>query len=92
VAAVSTGDTYDAPLSEIRDRVENLAVALAIWCNRSEPDAHARRAANDAVDSAIGHLHTIRRELISEIRTADDRAAAWADELLARGREGGERT
>ena len=83
-------DPYDAPLSEIRDRVDDLAVALAIWCNRTEPDAHARRAANhavDAVDAAIGHLHTVRRELVTDIREADDRAAARADELLARLRE-----
>ena len=89
-------DPYDAPLSALRDHVEDLAVALAIWTNRKEPDAQARRCANyavDAVDAAIGHLHTIRRELISEIRTSDDQAAARADELVTRlreDREGGE--
>lgn len=83
-------DPYDAPLSEIRDRVDDLAVALAIWCSRAEPDAHARRAANnavDAIDAAIGLLHKVRRELVADIREADDRAAERADELLARLRE-----
>lgn len=83
-------DPYDAPLSEIRDRVDDLGVSLGIWCNRSEPDAHARRAASDAVDAvdaAIGHLHKVRRELVADIREADDRAAARADELLTRLRE-----
>ena len=77
-------DPYDALLSEIRDRVDDLGVSLGIWCNRSEPDAHARRAASDA---AIGHLHKVRRELVADIREADDRAAARADELLTRLRE-----
>lgn len=80
-------DPYDAPLSEVRDRVDDLGVSLGIWCNRSEPDAHARRAASDAVDAAIGHLHKVRRELVADIREADDRAAARADELLTRLRE-----
>jgi hypothetical protein len=83
-------DPYDTPLSAIRDRVEDLAVALGIWCNRTEPDAHARRAATDAVDAidaAIGHLHKVRRELVADIREADDRAAARADDLLTRLRE-----
>ena len=83
-------DPYDAPLSALRDHVEDLAVALAIWVSRAEPDAQARRCANnavDAIDSAIGHLHEVRRELLADIREADDRAAARADELLARLRE-----
>ena len=83
-------DPYDAPLSALRDRVEDLAVALAIWCNRTEPDARARRCANDAVDAvdaAIGLLHKVRRELVADIRGADDRGAERADELLARLRE-----
>ena len=58
---------------------------LGIWENRSEPDAHARRCASDAVDaidSAIRNLHTVRQQLISEIRDADDATAARANELL----------
>jgi hypothetical protein len=51
VAAVSTGDAYDAPLTALRGSVEDAAVALAIWCHRKEPDAHARRAASGAVDA-----------------------------------------
>ena len=79
-------DPYNTPLSALRSRVDDLAVSLAIWCDRSEPGAHARRGANDAmdaVDAAIGHLHKVRRELVADIREADDRAAARADALLA---------
>ena len=43
-------DPYDATLSAIRGSVEDLAVALAIWSYREEPDAQARRAASDAVE------------------------------------------
>ena len=83
-------DPYDAPLSALRNHVDDLGVWLGIWCNLSEPDAHARRAASDAghaVDAAIGHLHKVRRELVADIREADDRAAARADELFTRLRE-----
>ena len=46
-------DGYDGPLSALRNNVEDLAVALAIWEARDDtrPDAHARRCANDAVDA-----------------------------------------
>ena len=78
---------YDDALSSIRNRVDDLGVWLAVWENRAEPDARARRAANDAVDAidaALRDLHTIRQELISEIRQADDASAERADALLAR--------
>jgi hypothetical protein len=67
-----------------------LSTWLAIWGARNEPDAHARRCANDAVDAVdamLRDLHTIRQQLISEIRAADDATAARADALLARARE-----
>jgi len=38
----------------------------------------------DAIDAAIRDLHTIRAQLVSEIRQADDATAARADTLLAR--------
>ncbi len=78
---------YDAPLSAIRSHVENTAVWLAIWEARNEPDAHARRCANDAVDAidgALAGLHKIRQLLISEIRVSDDKTAARVDAMLAR--------
>src|SRR6185312_12624329 len=81
---VPVTDPYDAPLSKIRNAVEDLAVFTAVWCNRTEPDAAARRCANDAVgavDAAIRRLHLVRRELIADIREADDRAAERADAL-----------
>jgi hypothetical protein len=48
VAAVSAADAWDGPLSALRSHIESLAVWLAIWSARSEPDAHARRCAADA--------------------------------------------
>jgi hypothetical protein len=82
-------DAYDHPLSALRNNVEDLAVALAIWQARDDtkPDAHARRAASGAVgaiDGALAQLHKIRQQLIGEIRVSDHQAAARVDALLAR--------
>lgn len=84
-------DPWDAALSVIRASVDDLGAWLAIWEHRAEPDAHARRCANDAIDAidaALAGLHGIRARLVSETRQADDEAAARADALLARMREG----
>jgi hypothetical protein len=84
-------DLFDADYSVARDRVDDLGVGLAVWSYRREPDAHARRAASDAVDAidaALAALHRIRATLIGEIREADDRTAARADQLLAKTRDG----
>jgi hypothetical protein len=81
-------DSYDAAPSAPRSRVDELGAWLAIWSARHEPDAHARRCANDAmdaIDAALRDLHAIRARLVSEIRQADDAAAARADALLRRG-------
>jgi Ser/Thr protein kinase RdoA (MazF antagonist) len=77
---------YDDALSSIRNGAQDLAVALAIWETRNEPDAYARRCASDAVDAidaALRDLHSVRQQLVSEIREADDATAARADALLA---------
>jgi hypothetical protein len=82
-------DTYDGPLSALRNHVDDLGAWLGIWVNRSEPDAHARRCASDAVaaiDSMLCHLYGVRAQLVSEIHRGDDATAARADTLL-RGRE-----
>ena len=82
----------DSALSALRDHVEDLAVWLAVWEARSEPDAHARRCASDAVDAidaALAELHGIRAGLIGEIRKADDAAMARTGELLRRIRDDG---
>jgi hypothetical protein len=76
---------YDADLSALRNHVDDLGVWLGIWEGRTEPDARARRCANDAVDALdamLGHLYGVRAQLVSEIRQADDATAARADELL----------
>ncbi len=78
---------YDAPLSAIRHHVEDLGTWIGIWENRREPDAHARRCANDAmdaVDSMLKDLHDVRARLVAEIRASDDATAARADALLER--------
>lgn len=84
-------DPFDADLSALHSHVDNLGPWLAIWQARREPDAHARRCANDAIDAidaALRALHSIRAELVGQIRQADDQSAARVDELLARTREG----
>jgi len=90
---ITRQDAYDDSLSAIRNHVEDLGVWLAIWENRKEPDARARRCASDAIDAIdamLRDLHTVRQQLIDEIRQADEATAARADELL-RGQERGER-
>jgi hypothetical protein len=92
---VSTSrDPYDDALTALREHIEDVATWLAIWSARddSQPDAHARRCAGDAVeavDSMLGHLYGIRAQLVSEIRKSDNATAARADDLLARMREDG---
>ena len=84
-----TADPYDAPLSRLRNNVEDLAVALAIWENRREPDAHARRCASgavDAIDAMLRNLHALRSRLVGEIRESDDVGAARVDAMLAASR------
>ena len=79
-------DPWDAALSAIRSSVDDLGVWLVVWSARTEPDAHARRCASDAIDAldaALAELHGIRARLISEVRQADDRAAARVDAMLA---------
>jgi hypothetical protein len=84
-------DYWDQALSALLPAVMGLGPLLAIWQARSEPNAHARRCASDAidaVDTALAALHRIRARLVTEVRQADDQAAARADELLARTRDG----
>jgi hypothetical protein len=88
---VAPPDAFDADLSALRNHVGNLGAWLAIWEHRAEPDATARRCANDAigaVDAALAGLHRVRARLVAEVREADDEAAARVDALLARPREG----
>ncbi len=64
MVTVTASPDCDAPLSAIRSRVEDLGAWLAIWENRKEPDAHARRCAGDAVkviDAMLGYLYGIGR-------------------------------
>jgi hypothetical protein len=82
-----TAGPYDDALSALRNGVDDLGTWLAIWEGRTEPDAHARRCASDAVaaiDSMLGHIYGVRAQLVSEIRKSDDATAARADTLLAR--------
>jgi hypothetical protein len=84
-------DPFDAGLSAAREAVDYIGVGRAIWDARHEPDAFARRCAADAIDAidtALASLHRIRAEWVSQIRQADDQAAARVDQLLATMREG----
>ena len=83
----SRPDAYDDALSALRGHVDDLGAWLAIWEGRREPDAHARRCANDAmdpIDAALRELHQVRGRLVGEIRASDDASAARADTLLER--------
>jgi hypothetical protein len=85
-------DPWDDDLAVIHNAADNLGPRLAIWQARREPDAFARRAANDAldaIDAAIDALHRIRARLVTDTRRADDETAVRVDELLARTRGGG---
>jgi len=87
----SRPDAYDGALSAIRSRVDDLGAWLGIWANRNEPDAHARRCANDAmdaIDAMLRDLHRVQGQLVGEIRDSDDATAARADALLRGRREG----
>jgi hypothetical protein len=84
-------DPFDADLSAAREAVDYIGVGLAIWQARHEPDAFARRCASDAIDAAdnlLAAAHRIRAQLVTQVRRADDEAAARADQLLARMRDG----
>jgi hypothetical protein len=87
----SRQDAYDGQLSALRNHVDDLGAWLGIWANRKEPDAHARRCANAAVDAIVAmlrELHGVRARLVGEIRDSDDASSARADALLRRRQEG----
>ena len=80
-------NAYTGHLAAIGYRTDNLAVLLACWARRNEPDATARRCAGDAVgaiDATIAELHMMRARLIGEMRLSDDQADIRADALLRR--------
>ena len=89
-------DRFGADLSAVHAVWVSLGPWLAVWQARTEPDAHARRCASDAigaVDDALAALHRIRAGLVGQIRVADDQAAERADALLAaRTRDGSPRS
>ncbi len=82
-----TPDAYDAPLSAIRNHADDLGVSLGIWSRRddSRPDAHARLAANsamDSVDAMLRELYALRSALVGEIRASDDATGRRVDAML----------
>lgn len=75
------------PVGSLRDHLEALAVALAVWSGRDDNQAQpvVRQAGNDAVlavDSLLRGLHAVRRQLIDQIHAADMATAARVDHLL----------
>ena len=78
-------DPFDADLSALHNHVDGIGPWIGIWQARREPDAHARRCANDAIDAidaALAALHRIRGKLVGQTRRADDETARRVDELL----------
>jgi hypothetical protein len=75
------------PIGTIRDLVEDLSAAHAMWGWRDESKAQpdVRRAANtamDSIDKLLRELHRLRDVMASEIRQADDATNARVDKLL----------
>ena len=73
----------------LKESAGALAAALGEWATRDDtvPQPEVREAANtamDAIDAMLRELYLMRGRLVSEIRDADDAAAARADALLAR--------
>jgi hypothetical protein len=70
-----------------------LDAALVTWSTRDDCKAQpevtrARHAAVEAIDAMLGELHRARQQLVTEIRQAQDAAAARVDALLARRQDG----
>lgn len=89
-----TREPYDVH-AKLEDPMGVLGVALATWETRdgSQPQPEVRRAAStamDAIDEMLRALYLMRGRLVSEIRAADDAAAARPGALLARPRPGAE--
>jgi hypothetical protein len=83
---------YDSALSALRGHLGELEAALALWASRDDTKAQpevrqAAKDAMDAVDTALRELHSIRGQLVGEIRASDDATAVRAAELLARVRQ-----
>ena len=79
-----TASPYDNPLSALREHVDDLAVWLAIWEARREPDAHARRCASDPVvidrhahDVAAGERYGNRNRGLSNVNRYATLALAY---------------
>jgi hypothetical protein len=83
-----SGGAYAGESAAILDGAAMLAAHLTLWSARDdgEPDAAARRSANeamDAIDRALRQLHALRERLADDMRASDDAAAARVDALLA---------
>lgn len=89
----------DVP-GRLDDHLGALGVALAVWATRddskAQPDVtRAGHAAVEAIDAMLAGLYRARAQLVTEIRQAQDAAAARVDamlaELCADGQDGGAR-
>lgn len=77
--------------AELRPIANDLYTALDKWSERDDTKAqpNVRQAANDAVtaiDTMLRELHSIRGELVTEIRRSDDATGARIDAMLAESR------
>lgn len=90
--APSTGPAGAAAILGFVDRLDGHAAvldsALSHWAHRGtgRPDAHAREAANaamDEIDAMLRELHTLRQALGAEMRGHDDATAVRVDAILA---------
>ena len=86
----TSSDDHTMPITgTLRVNLEALSVALSQWERRDDtrPQPEIRRAANmamDEIDAMLRELHTLRGQLVSQIRDSDDASRARADALLRR--------
>ncbi len=77
----------DVP-GRLDDHLGVLGVALATWATRDDRKAQPEvtrtgHTAVEAIDAMLAELHRARQQLVTEIRQAQDAAAARVDALLA---------
>jgi hypothetical protein len=82
------------PLARLDGHLGALGAALAVWATRDDSKAQpegtrAGHVAVEAIDAMLAELRRARQQLGTEIRQAQDAAAARVDAMLARRRDGG---
>lgn len=88
-------DPAPDPIADLRELVDVLAAALALWAlndhDEAQPEVrHAGNTARDAIDAMLRVLYRMRSTLVDEMRVSDDATNARVDALLEKIRLGGQ--